>query len=235
MTSVQTDHLDIDKRKTLHGHWRNGVLWRQRGRRSCGELQVKRGRCNRRFLFNVWWEELREVMVERQQQRSDRVQESERVRCSGLVRRILGITSRRGLSLGDAGGDGTKDDDKNDGKTMECFNCGVVRAAIDVVSDVRAQDSVWGGRRRTRWRGERVQGTQGSRVASFAKWIGVYLLNAQSNWMSYFDSGQEDQTAKLVGARYCSKSYAQHPFLIRTKRRTRRWSGLSEVRGRRKN
>ena len=49
MTSVQTDHLDIDKRKTLHGHWRNGVLWRQRGRRSCGEKEVKRGRCNRRL------------------------------------------------------------------------------------------------------------------------------------------------------------------------------------------
>ena len=42
--------------------------------------------------------------------------------------------------------------------------------------------------------------------------VGVYLLNSQSNWMSYFDSEQVDQTVKPVSARYCSKSFAQHPF-----------------------
>ena len=85
------------------------------------------------------------------------------------------------------------------------------RSGTKRCSVLRARDSVWEGRWRTRWRGESVEGASGSRVASIVKGVGVYLPNSQSNWMSYFDSGQEDQTVKLVGARYCSKSYAQYP------------------------
>ena len=124
--------------------------------------------------------------------------------------KVNGSSARVSIGVpGDAGGDDTKDDDKNYGKTMKCFACVVVLVRIDVVSErhLECEEGVEGhGDVERVFKEHKVAALHLSRGG-----VEVNLLNSQSDWMSCFDSGQGDHIVTLVGARYCSKRYAQHP------------------------